>query len=214
MTPTASLLLPAPPFVSISDVRRLQLPPRGRHRLHLCWRGVEWSSVQTRMASSFVGMSEPYYPWNRLLSALFLGILWCAESNSNLFLLSYWHADFVFLWRVTVGSRTRRRNVICASLFGVGAPEALVIGVVALLVFGPKGLAEVNYLRLQAWLAFCSCLLGAVYSLMCLRGASNWEKLATDQQDRPRYRISTQKIQHKKTRPTYEERGGNILRRK
>ncbi|XP_051200362.1 sec-independent protein translocase protein TATB, chloroplastic isoform X2 [Lolium perenne] len=37
----------------------------------------------------------------------------------------------------------RRRNGICASLFGVGAPEALVIGVVALLVFGPKGLAEV-----------------------------------------------------------------------
>jgi len=29
-------------------------------------------------------------------------------------------------------------------LFGVGAPEALVIGVVALLVFGPKGLAEVS----------------------------------------------------------------------
>ncbi|KAL6652795.1 hypothetical protein ACP70R_011720 [Stipagrostis hirtigluma subsp. patula] len=43
-----------------------------------------------------------------------------------------------------VGSRrARRRSVICASLFGVGAPEALVIGVVALLVFGPKGLAEV-----------------------------------------------------------------------
>lgn len=34
-------------------------------------------------------------------------------------------------------------NVVYASLFGVGAPEALVIGVVALLVFGPKGLAEV-----------------------------------------------------------------------
>ncbi|CAI9764639.1 unnamed protein product [Fraxinus pennsylvanica] len=32
-----------------------------------------------------------------------------------------------------------------ASLFGVGAPEALVIGVVALLVFGPKGLAEVSF---------------------------------------------------------------------
>jgi len=43
-----------------------------------------------------------------------------------------------------VGSRrSSRRSVICASLFGVGAPEALVIGVVALLVFGPKGLAEV-----------------------------------------------------------------------
>ncbi|KAJ9164206.1 hypothetical protein P3X46_023808 [Hevea brasiliensis] len=34
-------------------------------------------------------------------------------------------------------------RVVQASLFGVGAPEALVIGVVALLVFGPKGLAEV-----------------------------------------------------------------------
>lgn len=32
---------------------------------------------------------------------------------------------------------------IYASLFEVGAPEVLVIGVVALLVFGPKGLAEV-----------------------------------------------------------------------
>ncbi|KAI3517677.1 hypothetical protein L1887_16894 [Cichorium endivia] len=32
---------------------------------------------------------------------------------------------------------------VFASLFGVGAPEALVIGVVALLVFGPKGLAEI-----------------------------------------------------------------------
>ncbi|AQK43341.1 HCF106C precursor protein [Zea mays] len=95
MTPTASLLLPAPPFVSISDVRRLQLPPRGGHRPRPCWKGLECGSVQTRMVSSFVG------------------------------------------------SRTRRRNVICASLFGVGAPEALVIGVVALLVFGPKGLAEV-----------------------------------------------------------------------
>lgn len=37
-----------------------------------------------------------------------------------------------------------RGNVVYASLFGVGAPEALVIGVVALLVFGPKGLAEVS----------------------------------------------------------------------
>ncbi|XP_023760027.1 sec-independent protein translocase protein TATB, chloroplastic [Lactuca sativa] len=36
-----------------------------------------------------------------------------------------------------------RGKVVFASLFGVGAPEALVIGVVALLVFGPKGLAEI-----------------------------------------------------------------------
>ncbi|KAL6541565.1 hypothetical protein OROGR_011051 [Orobanche gracilis] len=33
---------------------------------------------------------------------------------------------------------------VYASLFGVGAPEVLVIGVVALLVFGPKGLAELR----------------------------------------------------------------------
>eukprot|EP00898_Chlorokybus_atmophyticus_P008025 jgi/Chlat1/8223/Chrsp76S07639 len=35
-----------------------------------------------------------------------------------------------------------RHLVVRMSFFGVGAPEALVIGVVALLVFGPKGLAE------------------------------------------------------------------------
>ena len=40
--------------------------------------------------------------------------------------------------------RCSKGMVIRASLFGVGAPEALVIGVVALLVFGPKGLAEVS----------------------------------------------------------------------
>ncbi|RCV28108.1 hypothetical protein SEVIR_5G384800v4 [Setaria viridis] len=95
MTPTASLL-PAPPFVSISDARRLQLLPCGRCRPRLRCGGTEWGSVRTQMLSSFVG-----------------------------------------------SRRSSRRSVICASLFGVGAPEALVIGVVALLVFGPKGLAEV-----------------------------------------------------------------------
>ncbi|KAG0559876.1 hypothetical protein M758_10G130500 [Ceratodon purpureus] len=39
--------------------------------------------------------------------------------------------------------REGKRSGVRASLLGVGAPEALVIGVVALLVFGPKGLAEV-----------------------------------------------------------------------
>ena len=34
-------------------------------------------------------------------------------------------------------------QVTVASVFGVGAPEALLVGVVALVVFGPKGLAEV-----------------------------------------------------------------------
>lgn len=30
-------------------------------------------------------------------------------------------------------------SIVRASFFGVGAPEAVVVGVVALLVFGPKG---------------------------------------------------------------------------
>lgn len=42
----------------------------------------------------------------------------------------------------TVKKRRVKGKGVYASLFGVGAPEALVIGVVALLVFGPKGLAE------------------------------------------------------------------------
>ncbi|TVU14762.1 hypothetical protein EJB05_38255 [Eragrostis curvula] len=96
MSPTPSLLIPAPPFF-ISDVRRLQFFPRGRRRPGLSLGGLGWEPVRTRMiSSSFIGIR-----------------------------------------------RTSRRSVICASLFGVGAPEALVIGVVALLVFGPKGLAEV-----------------------------------------------------------------------
>lgn len=39
--------------------------------------------------------------------------------------------------------KCKGKSGVFASLFGVGAPEALVIGVVALLVFGPKGLADV-----------------------------------------------------------------------
>ncbi|KAM7274178.1 hypothetical protein ACFE04_028842 [Oxalis oulophora] len=47
-----------------------------------------------------------------------------------------------------LGNKKRKKTrfkgmLVHASLFGVGAPEALVIGVVSLLVFGPKGLAEV-----------------------------------------------------------------------
>ncbi|CAH9114820.1 unnamed protein product [Cuscuta epithymum] len=45
---------------------------------------------------------------------------------------------------IKIGRKRKcKQRVVSASLFGVGAPEALVIGVVALLVFGPKGLAEV-----------------------------------------------------------------------
>lgn len=48
-------------------------------------------------------------------------------------------------WFLCAEKKRRCKGMmIRASLFGVGAPEALVIGVVALLVFGPKGLAEVS----------------------------------------------------------------------
>lgn len=40
------------------------------------------------------------------------------------------------------GSAAPARKVVQMSFFGVGAPEALLVGVVALVVFGPKGLAE------------------------------------------------------------------------
>lgn len=40
-------------------------------------------------------------------------------------------------------SRDRSAHIpVQASFFGVGAPEALLVGVVALLLFGPKGLAQ------------------------------------------------------------------------
>ncbi|KAK9835152.1 hypothetical protein WJX81_001635 [Elliptochloris bilobata] len=51
-------------------------------------------------------------------------------------------------WRAAGGSAWQQRlcrrctQRVHASFFGVGAPEALMVGVVALIVFGPKGLAE------------------------------------------------------------------------
>ena len=35
-------------------------------------------------------------------------------------------------------------QAISASIFGVGAPEAVLVGVVALVVFGPRGLAQAS----------------------------------------------------------------------
>eukprot|EP00249_Psilotum_nudum_P010094 c22331_g1_i1 orf=346-1095(+) len=59
------------------------------------------------------------------------------------------HSHLGSVWRLLPLSRAWQRHsqlhakgIIKASLFGVGAPEAIVIAVVALLVFGPKGLAE------------------------------------------------------------------------
>ena len=95
------------------------------------------------------------FEWIALVVGFFRSLL--IQIFLHLMLLWGNRADFVFLWHVNVGSRrSSRRSVICASLFGVGAPEALVIGVVALLVFGPKGLAEVN-LRIQPCQLYSFC---------------------------------------------------------
>ncbi|XP_074291489.1 sec-independent protein translocase protein TATB, chloroplastic-like [Silene latifolia] len=74
------------------------------------------SSRLSQLGSSY------FTPWNGLR---YMGISISPKSHKN-------------------GRRAKCRGKgVYASLFGVGAPEALVIGVVALLVFGPKGLAEV-----------------------------------------------------------------------
>eukprot|EP00963_Diacronema_lutheri_P010226 scaffold988_cov393-Pavlova_lutheri.AAC.1 len=44
--------------------------------------------------------------------------------------------------RKALETRRTDRNASCAAFFGVGAPEAIVVGAVALLVFGPQGLAQ------------------------------------------------------------------------
>ncbi|KAL5727349.1 hypothetical protein ACHQM5_000559 [Ranunculus cassubicifolius] len=53
------------------------------------------------------------------------------------------HLSLPFKQKSFKTETSNNKGCVHASLFGVGAPEALVIGVVALLVFGPKGLAEV-----------------------------------------------------------------------
>ena len=40
------------------------------------------------------------------------------------------------------GDMVRRSSVVTRAIFGVGAPEAILVGVVALVLFGPKGLAQ------------------------------------------------------------------------
>ncbi|CAI5488111.1 unnamed protein product [Closterium sp. Naga37s-1] len=66
---------------------------------------------------------------------------WCGKAH-----LGCSDMRVVFQGSRSVASRSTRTAgkglLVQASFMGVGAPEALVIGVVALLVFGPKGLAE------------------------------------------------------------------------
>lgn len=65
-----------------------------------------------------------------------------------------WLLSSFFLHFADRKGRRCKGMVVYASLFGVGAPEALVIGVVALLVFGPKGLAEVSFTCVYTILLF------------------------------------------------------------
>ncbi|KAL0015305.1 hypothetical protein SO802_002374 [Lithocarpus litseifolius] len=61
------------------------------------------------------------------------------------------HAKFQFPWPPRDRKGRCKSNVVYASLFEVGAHEALVIGVVALLVFGPKGLAKACGFSVLKW---------------------------------------------------------------
>ncbi|GFP91359.1 sec-independent protein translocase protein tatb chloroplastic [Phtheirospermum japonicum] len=56
-------------------------------------------------------------------------------------IIGLFYIDFMGIGGERMKGKCRGKGVF-ASLFGIGAPEALVIGVVALLIFGPKGLAE------------------------------------------------------------------------
>lgn len=59
------------------------------------------------------------------------------------------------------GRSTAAAQPVRAAFFGVGAPEAILVGVVALVVFGPKGLAQVGVVAwtdrqiVGAWLEGC-----------------------------------------------------------
>jgi hypothetical protein len=62
-------------------------------------------------------------------------------------------------------------QVIAASFFGVGAPEALLVAVVSLIVFGPKGLAEarpdINSPLDFRWpLCMCGCMQCSTSSML------------------------------------------------
>jgi len=68
------------------------------------------------------------------------------------------------------------------SFLGVGAPEAILVGIVALVVFGPKGLAEVSCGSIRATLCTVS-IQGATHATRdgfitthghCLRPPRAW----------------------------------------
>jgi len=185
MTPTASLLLPAPPFVSISDVRRLQFLPRGRRRPLLCWSGAEWGSVRTQMLSSFIGKSDLW------MDCSGCGVLsFFADSNLSpphalvgeprWFCLSL--ACKCREQKIEPQKRYLRFPVWSWSPRSIGHWSGRLVGV------RPQGSSrgESAYTTLPAlFLLF----LGLFYSLLlCLRGARNWETLTSGRQDWLRYR--------------------------
>ncbi|KAJ8623829.1 hypothetical protein MRB53_032359 [Persea americana] len=115
-------------------------------------------ATATGYATSFLAIYCPNQRKSPILSYSSTAISSSKSPKSNLSTsVPRWHVGFISQWnglrhlgisvKQMYGEKERKGNcrgmVVYASLFGVGAPEALVIGVVALLVFGPKGLAEV-----------------------------------------------------------------------
>lgn len=137
-------------FNTLSIFLNLTLPPQ---RLKL---------LSTHMDSSTGVVSFLFMEWFEAIGRLNHSKVYIFRLGFLVFfflpqLLEFVNVSFV-KWLCFTGKRRKfNKLVIYASLFGVGAPEALVIGVVALLVFGPKGLAEVIVTSSAIYLTVC-CL--------------------------------------------------------
>lgn len=69
-----------------------------------------------------------------------------------------------------MGRTSARRKIVAHSFLGVGAPEAILVAVVALVVFGPKGLADAAKSVGQALRAFQPTIREVVEVSQDLRG--------------------------------------------
>ncbi|PKI52076.1 hypothetical protein CRG98_027492 [Punica granatum] len=121
---SSTMSAPAQLYSSYSPTRRAVYATSPSSSSSSSSSAISWGVSKSLLPLRFAPLSLiRFSPWSGLKA---LGISLAATSS-----------------RIDRRKRRQRRMVVYASLFGVGAPEALVIGVVALLVFGPKGLAEV-----------------------------------------------------------------------
>lgn len=154
-------------FQHIKCVPQLGLTPFSQ------WNGLKNLGVSVSQYSVKIG-NLLFFTFSQLLLVLDLDCWYISELGVMLgrsfgltviilvlFLKCCWICELCFAERK---GKCKGKGVY-ASLFGVGAPEVLVIGVVALLVFGPKGLAEVSF-------PFCAAVFKGC---VCMRWECDWE---------------------------------------